>query len=100
MRGGKRCEQEVLGGLRVSGRTEEKIEGVALRINGSVEREPFFFSVDGRLIDTPGIVCCLEVWPASPLQFGPLVLNPARDGGMVHPQAAFEHHLFQIPGTE
>jgi hypothetical protein len=43
MRGGKRFEKEVFGGLRISGRTEEEIERIADAESTARERETHGF---------------------------------------------------------
>ena len=100
MRRSEGFEQELLRRLCVSCRAQEKIERVSLRINCTVEVDPFLFDFDIGLIDAPGIVGRLEVWPAPPFHLGCVALHPAIDRGMIHLQATFEHHLFEIPVTQ
>jgi hypothetical protein len=79
----KRCEKEALGGLSISRRTQEKLERVALRINGSIEIHPFLFDFDIRLIDCPGISSGVEVWPTAFVEFWGISLDPAVDGRVI-----------------
>ncbi len=46
VRGCKRFEQEVPGGFCVSRRAEKEVKGISLRVNCSIQIDPFFFELD------------------------------------------------------
>ena len=46
MRGGKRFQQEVFSGLRISRRAQKEIERMTLRIDRSVQIHPLLFDLD------------------------------------------------------
>jgi hypothetical protein len=74
----------VLGRLGVSRRTEQELQGVALRIDGSVERGPGCFDFDIRFIHAPGIVTGFQLRPRALFQFWGRVLDPTVNGGVCH----------------
>src|ERR1700730_703124 len=61
----KRFREETFGCLSISGGTEEKFQGVPLRIHGTIEIHPCLFHFHIGLIDAPRIVRHLEMWPSS-----------------------------------
>jgi hypothetical protein len=75
MRRSKRFREEAFGRLSVSGRTEQKFQGISLRIHSAIEVHPHFFHFDVRLIDAPGVVRGLEMGSAALLQFGCVALH-------------------------
>src|SRR5258708_20451805 len=100
MRRGKRFREEAFGRLRVSGRTEQKFQGISLRIHSTIEVHPHFFHFDVRLIDAPRVVRGLEMGTATLLQFGCVALYPTVDRVLIDMQSPLAHHLLQISVAE
>src|SRR6266566_7471615 len=75
MRRSKRFREEVFGCVGISCGTEEKFQGVALRIHGTIEIHPCLFHFHIGLIDASRIVRHLEMWPTALLQFWRFVLH-------------------------
>ena len=96
----QRFDEEAFGGLGIPRRAQEELERVAFRVDGSIQIHPGFAHFDVRFVDPPRVIGGFEMWPAAFLQFGGIVLHPARDRGVVNPQPAFEHHFLQISVTE
>jgi hypothetical protein len=71
-----------------------------LGIDGSGERDPDFFDLDGGLIHSPGIIPGFQMRSASLVQFGSRHLHPTIDGGVIHVEPTFQHHLFEVSITE
>jgi hypothetical protein len=78
MRSSERLEKEAFGGFAISGRAEEKLQGVSLRIDGPIQIQPLLFDFNVRLINTPGVRCCLQMGSASLVQFGSIALHGSR----------------------
>ena len=55
---------------------------------------------DIRFIHPPGSVWMPDLTPKPLIQNGRIVLDPTPDGDVVHQQAAFRHHLFQVAVAE
>jgi Insertion element 4 transposase N-terminal len=91
--GVERFEEEVFGGLSVPARTEEKLQGVAFRIDGPREIPPHFLDFDVRLVHSPGIVADLEVRPTAFVDLGSRVLHPAVDSRMIDRKSSLLHHF-------
>src|SRR5258706_8231905 len=100
MRRSKRFREETFGCLSVSGRTEQKFQGISLRIHSTIEVHPHLFHFDVRLIDAPRVVRRFEMGSASLLQFWCVALHPAVDGGVIDMQSPLKHHLLQISVAE
>jgi hypothetical protein len=96
----QRFLKEAFGGLGIACRTQEKLEGVAFRVDGPVEIHPFFSDFDVGLVDFPGIVAGFEVRPAAFVQFRSVALYPPVNGGVVGLQSPFQHHLFEVAIAE
>ena len=74
-------DEEAFSGLGVSCRTEQELEGVALRIDGSGEIGPGFFDFDVRFIHAPGVIGGFEVWPASFVELWSIALDESGEIG-------------------
>ncbi len=96
----KRFEQERFGSCRVSGRAKKEIEGVAARVNGTIETHPLLFDFDIRLVNTPGVRRGHQVGATTLIKLRRIALDPAVDRGMVHLQPTFQHHFFEVPIAE
>jgi len=92
--------KEELGRHQVSLGRQQKIDCVAGRINGSVQVSPLTPDPDIRFIDPPGSVWMPHLTTKPLIQNGRIVLDPAPYGDVVHQQAAFHHHLFQVAVAE
>lgn len=93
MRRGKRFREETFGRLSISGRTEQKFQGISLGIHSTIEVHPHLFHFDVRLIDAPRVVGHFEMGSAAPLQFGCVALYSTVDRGVIDMQSPLEHHL-------
>lgn len=71
--------KEAFGGLGISRRTQEKLQGIAFGIDGTVEIPPGFLDFDVRFIHFPRVVAGFEMWSASFVELGGIVLDPAID---------------------
>jgi hypothetical protein len=96
----ERFQEKICGRLGIARRTQEKLECVSLRVDGSVEVEPGFPDFDVRLIHFPGVVAGFEVRLTAFLQFGSVALHPAPNRRVIDAQASFCHQLFQITIAE
>ncbi len=92
--------REAFGGLGIPRRTQEKLQGVPLRVNGPVEIHPGFADFDVRLVDFPGVGEGFHMRSASFVQFRGIALDPAIDGGMIHLQSPFQHHFLEVAIAE
>ncbi len=99
-RGSQRFEEEAFGGLGIARRAQEKLQGVAFRVDGPVEVHPGFFDFDVRLVHFPRVVACFQMRPTALFEFWGIALHPAVDGAMIDPESAFRHHLFHIAIAE
>jgi hypothetical protein len=100
MRGGKRFQQEVFRGLRISRRAQKEIERITLRIDRSVQIHPLLFDLDGGLVNPARESAVgFRMGTAAFLQFGSILLNPTEDRGMIDVQTALEHHLWKAHGN-
>jgi hypothetical protein len=96
----KRFLEEVFGRLSISGGTEQKFQGVSLRIDSAIEVHPDLFHFHVRLIDPTRVGRRIEMRAAALLQFGCIALYPAVDRGVIDMQSSLAHHLLQISIAE
>jgi len=69
-------EEEAFGRLGIPHRTQEKLEGVALRVDGSVEIHPGVSDFYIGLIHAPGVVGGFEVRPTAFVELRGIALPP------------------------
>ena len=98
--GVQRFDEEAFGGLGIAPRTQEKLQGVALRVDSTIVVHPGFSDFDGGLIHFPGVSEGFQMRSASLLQFGGIALNPAIPGRMIHIESPFPHHFFEVARAE
>jgi hypothetical protein len=96
----KGLAEKPLGGLGVSRRTQQQVEGMALGIDGPVEVVPRLLKLDVCCIDPVRVIGGLEMGAAAFVQFGRIWLDPTKDGSMVNVQPPLQHDCFQIAITE
>jgi len=72
----QRFKEEAFGGLGIPRRTQEKLQGVALRVDGSVEVHPGFADFDIGFIHFPGIGAGFEMRSAAFVELWGIVLDP------------------------
>ena len=95
----ERFGEKALGGLGIAGRTEEKLQGVSVRIDRALQIHPGSFHLDLRFVDAPGVGRGLQMRSAASVQFGSQALNPAVDGAVIDSQPPFSHQLFKLART-
>jgi len=71
--------KEAFGGLGISRRTQEKLQGIAFGIDDPVEIQPGFLDFDVGFIDFPRVVAGFEMCSASLVELWGIVLDPAID---------------------
>jgi len=98
--GVQRFDEEAFGGLGIAPRTQEKLQGVALRVDSTIVVHPGFSDFDGGLIHFPGVSEGFQMRSASLLQFGGIALNPPIDRGVIDAESTLGHHLFEVPIAE
>ena len=96
----KGFREEAFGCLSISGGTEQKFQGVSMRIGSSIELHPDLFHFDIGLINTPRVVRRVEMRSATFLQFWRVVLYPTVDRGVIDVQATLPHHFLEVSITE
>jgi hypothetical protein len=96
MRGSKGFHKEAFGSFTISGRAQQEVERVSFRINGSIEVDPLLFDVDVRLVDLPGVRCCLDMRATTPLKLRSVLLDSAIDRRMIDVQTTLQQHLLQL----
>ena len=79
---------------------QQKIDGLASRINRSIE-EPFLsFNLNVGLIQAPTLTGWLEMTPAALVQFRPVDLDPAPNTTRADGQTSFRRHLRHLRHRE
>ena len=100
MGGSEGFEKEALGCFSIAGWTEEEFQRVPQRIKSTIEVDPFFFHLDVRLVNPPGIACRFQMGTTSPLPSRCLVLDPPIDRALIDREPSFPHDCFQISITQ
>lgn len=80
----QRFAEKTFRSLGTSGLVQEKINRLPNQIHGSIEIHPLASNLDVGLVNTPGIVRLLEKWTSALVDFWRILLNPAKDRGMVN----------------
>src|SRR6059058_2807562 len=96
MRCSERFREEGFGCFGIPGGTEQKFQGIALRIHGAIEIHPHFFHLHVCLIYPPRIGGRLQMRSASFVEFRGIALHPAVDRGVVNAQSTLDHHLLKV----
>jgi hypothetical protein len=68
--------EKALGGLGIAGCTQQKVDGMAIRIDSPVEVIPLLLDFDVGLIDPVRIISSCEIWPAAFVDLGRVALDP------------------------
>ena len=80
---------------------EEKVDRLAISIDGAVEVLPLAFDFDVRFIHSPTRADRAPLpFAESGLQLRREFLNPAINTGMIDVDAPLRHHFFQVPITQ
>jgi hypothetical protein len=69
---------------------------IALRVDRRLQRHPRVADVDGRFVDSAGLVAGFEVRSAAFFDLWGTAVHPALDRGVVQLQSPFAHQLLQI----
>ena len=96
MFGSEGLAEETLGSFGIVRLTEQKVDGLAGGIDGSIEIIPLLLDLDVRLIDAIGVVRLGAMGPTALVEFGRLALHPPKDSGMVDGAPAFPQPFFDI----
>jgi hypothetical protein len=92
--------QEALSSGEIAPLAEPELDRVAVAINGAVEIFPLASDFDVGLIHVPSPTDS-SLAPVELLdQERGVVDRPAMDCGMIHLDASFSHHLFQVPQAQ
>ena len=92
--------REAFGRLGFPRRAQEKLQGVALRVDRPIQIHPGFADFDVRFVDSPGSVAGFEVRPAPFVELWGIALDPAVARGVVHLQSPFSHQFLQVAIAE
>jgi site-specific DNA recombinase len=88
--------EKALGGLGIAGRTQQKVESMALRIDRPVEVIPLFLNFDVGLIDAVRISRRCEIGPAAFVKLGRVALDPAEHRRVIDVEAALQQEFFHV----
>lgn len=86
--------------LGISFSREEKVQSVAMLINGSGQPPASTFDVHVNFIDPPRVTRGTQMSPAALVQLRTVSLDPSIDGAMVYSQTAFLGPLFYLSVAE
>src|SRR5580704_15552598 len=75
---------------------EQKVDRLAVAVDGSIQIHPAAFDLDICLVHPPGAVAHAQVRPDALLQFDSVGLDPTEDGGVVHLNASIQQHELEI----
>src|SRR6266436_5525159 len=79
---------------------QEKVDGVALFVDGAIEVHPLTTNLDISLIYAPGVADRPRITAPALLKFRDIPLHPSQNGRMGQGDAALGHHLDEIAGAE
>src|SRR6266436_5102805 len=79
---------------------QEKVDGVALFVDGAIEVHPLTTNLDISLIYAPGVADRPRITAPALLKFRDIPLHPPQNGRMGQGDAALGHHLDEIAGAE
>jgi hypothetical protein len=92
----KGLAEKLLSGPGVPRGTQHEINGVPLGIDSTIRGVPLLLDLDIGLIDAVGVVRLFQQWPAAPLQFRGIALDPTKHGRIIDGDAAFPQEFFHI----
>jgi hypothetical protein len=96
MLGPEGLAEEARGGLGITGCTQQKVDGLALRVYSSVKGIPLLLDLDVRLIDAVGVVRRGEIGATALVELRSIALHPPKHGGVIDGDPAFPQQLFDI----
>jgi hypothetical protein len=79
---------------------QEKIDGVALFVDGAIEVHLLTTDLDISLIYAPGVADRPRITAPAFLKFRDITLHPPQNGRVGQDDAALGHHLDEIAGAE
>ena len=88
--------QKALGSLLVSSLGQEKVNGLAVLIDGTVEIFLRAFDPDVRLVHAPADPHWALATVKRPVQLRAVVHDPPVGGGVIHSDTSFEHEFFDV----
>jgi hypothetical protein len=100
MRGPECLAEEALGGLGIARLTEQKVDGLAGRINGPVEVIPRLLDFNVGLIDAVRVIRLGKMRAAPLVEFRRIALHPAKHCRMIDGAPALLHQFFDITVAE
>src|SRR5207247_8574416 len=80
--------------------TEQKFQGVPLRIDSAIEVHPHLFHFHIGLINAPRVIRLSEMESATIFQFWCVVLYPTIDRDVIDVQSSLAYHLLQVSVDE
>src|SRR6266496_4222106 len=80
--------------------TEQKFQGVPLRIDSAIEVHPHLFHFHIGLINAPRVIRLSEMESATIFQFWCVVLYPTIDRDVIDVQSSLDYHLLQVSVAE
>ena len=92
----KRHPQKLLGCHQIPSGRDHEIDGVAARIDRSIQIGPVAPNPNRCLVDSPGAARTTQVSTNSFVQFRGIARDPARDSGMIHAESPLRHQLLYI----
>src|ERR1019366_3540156 len=88
--------KQPLGSIGVTKRRQQEINGGSPGIDGPVQVAPATLHTDVGFVDSPRLVCRLEMLSQSLLQFRAVILHPAPDRGVIDIETALLQQFLNI----
>jgi len=89
-------EQESFGGQFISVRGQQKVNGLAFFVNGSIQIVPFTFDIDLGLIHSPAGANSFLPFPELNFEDRSIFDNPSLNRSVIELNASFFHVFFDI----
>jgi hypothetical protein len=85
----ERLPEEALSGASITPGTQQKVDGLARGIDGTVEIILPLLDLDIRLINATRVIGLREMGATTLVEFGSIPLDPPKDGGVIDSDPAF-----------